>query len=515
MIPLAQLLMPITQVGAGQHGNVGGSLGSAGEMLADIRNREDQLAQRKAEADAQNANTGRQLDISEKKVDETNEYYRERNRINALKVDDDKKQKGEKRAQALFDAFRKAKTPEEKDGIRQELARAGFSVDESDSDLPVAPGVDKPTGAPAKPKEDTGVGAALSAFFGPVASAVKATQGGGEPGSQSEPGLINWDLLGFGAPKAPEKPKRGGKFTVKDAEGNVVQATDEPMALDKKKQAILASARPLIDDGRSPFNAEAADRAANTAAGILESTGDAKYATDKFIELYKSESDQQFKKNRLPGAPGAGGPAGPSKAEIKLSEYENKAVNDIIARVGRDYHVRAATDSENEALQSLKMMQEMDSGTGDYAALAGIMRSFSGKAVSDRERAAFTGGEGFWSEMETKANRYLHNGRYDPVFMRELEQELSLIVERSREAKAAAAKVGVGEARGSRLSDSAVDVVSGHFSGTFNESPPAPTRRPAGKSVATPVANAPAAPGGTDDAELLRRYRASKGQKAN
>lgn len=458
------------------------------------------MAQQQQQSDAEMALKGQQLGIEKIATEGKNRYYDAQADTHRLDVENRGKIAGEKRVNVLMDAFRKAKTPDERDAIRQELTRNGFNVAEQDTDLPEIPG--QPGAKPAAPKEEKGVGAFLNLFGDQMSKAFQ----GGAGGDQVAAGGASSSLDGLQTPAVPQKPKRGGKFVVTDKEGNPVVTYDEPLHKSQGRQRILDAAEPLIGGGRTPENEAAAQRAADAAAGALDATGDSKYALDTFMKLYAAETGQ-FKKEHRQGVGGGGGPAGPTKVDIKLSEFDNKTVNDIIHRVETTYHTKAASDSENDALQGLKMIQDLDSGTGDYAALANYMKSMSGKAVSDKERAAFTGGEGFWAEMETRGNRYLNGGRYAPEFMRELEKVLMATVERAREAKSAAAKVAAGEARGSRVSEAGVDVASGHFSGTFAQAPPT-SLRPAAKTPTAVRENAPST--GQSDQDLVRAWKGRK-----
>lgn len=512
MIPLAELITPQTPVGQGLHGGWGTSLGEAGQMMADTAEKDRLFKQKQLEDLARWQDEAAGRGIQREHVEGTNRYYDAQAETHRMGVDEKNRLEAEKRANVLFDAFRKAKTPPEREAIRQELARNGFNVSEHETDLPAEPGTENPP-APTGPKEPDVKGAAqdwwtaLSAPFkagGGDAEAAKDSAGGASASS-----LMPWDLLGFGDQKkpAPETPKRGGKFVVTDKTGNTVLTYDEPVQRVQARQHILDAAAGLIDHSRTPENKQAATRAADVAAAALDATGDSKYALDTFLKTYQAETSQ-FKKAPVAGVGGTGG-GGPSKTAIKLEGMDREATNQIITRVARDEHTKAAADTEQDAIQGLKLIQDMNSGTGDFGAFSQYLKSMSGKVVTDREREQFQGSEGIWTELENKSAKYFNNGRYAPEYMHELEKVLLLTLQRAREARVRASKIAQGEARGLGLTPEAVDVVGGHFTGDFAAEAPKPlsTKGAAkGPKSSTPVGNSP------DDAELIRRWKATHGQ---
>jgi hypothetical protein len=289
------------------------------------------------------------------------------------------------------------------------------------------------------------------------------------------------------APAAPTTPSRGGKFVFKDKSGAILHSYDEPLESARSQVIINNALGGLRESATTERERSAADAAIKAGANFLQGGSTIKESADLALSMYGRAVAGQGYKKTYEQSPGGGGPAGPTKTDIKLSELDRKTTNEIIHRVETTEHVRAAADSETDALQGLQYIRQMQSGMGDFAAFAKWLQSISGKVVTDRERQQFMGSEGVWTGISNEAGKYVNGGRFDEAFMRQLEKVFMGSVQRAREKRAQAAKTAQGEARGMGLSDAAVDVVGGHFTGEFGGT--------TARQIA-PDSSKPASPGG-------------------
>jgi len=516
--PFAGLITPITPV-APAGGQMGAALGEAGDAAALQRERDRQFQQKQLDDYQKWLDQAADREVKSKHFDQINAYYNAQTALHKDQLAEKQNALGEKRAQQLFDAFRKAKTPQDRENIRQELQRAGFTVTEADTELPEEPAAAPAEAAPAPaaapgtyahpPKpggalppiskatkgvlqnhaEPNTVGMGRGGITLPVqktqpmgidafmaspeaqasAASPEAASAGGElpPEMQKNPydggSLFPWDLAGFPEPKppTPEKPKRGGKFTVTDKSGNQVLQYDEPLQQQKMRQDILRVGEPLITQGRNEINRDAANRAADAAAADYAAFGDSGKAIDLFTKLYGQQVGQ-FKKE-FPGG-GGGGPAGPSKTDIKLAERDDTLVQHVIGRVGGQYEMKAVDQSITMAKNSLSSMNE-HTGMGDLNAFKQYLLAMSGKVVTDKEMEQFMHSSGAWTGWEKKYNEYMNEGKFPPQFLRSLQTLMQGFIANAEAKRKELGENAYQQVLGLQGSEQAAAVARGHFTG--------------------------------------------------
>lgn len=340
----------------------------------------------------------------------------------------------ERRVQQLLAELRKAKPfSKEREMIRQELTSLGQSVEESDTELPQtetqSPIVSPIDIAPPIPKKQI-MGNADP--FGPGTPAVKEEERPDDPD----------DPFGLAAPKAPpapgvlgiapDKPKRGGKFTVRDEKGNLVMAYDEPVEKERSRGSMKNILGPIVTGARSKEEKAAAQAALDAATGAVESGGyTTKEAADYGRQIYKDEMGR-YKTERRPGSvPAGGASSGPSKeARIRmgaLSDDTLKTVDTISkSRQIPDVHKTLSSVSRMQAL-----LQDADTdpdGFKQHAAMSQYLKEISGAQVSDKERADIFGGAGKQEYWLNEINKYTNGGRMPGGLIRGLRD----VAERAR-----------------------------------------------------------------------------------
>jgi len=172
-------------------------------------------------------------------------------------------------ASALFDSFRKAKTPVERRAVMDELQRLGYSVEEQETGLPGEPppaaaaeAAPSQPGSPATPGKTARPGKAprpnakFSAALGQLVASENAQEAPVDESSLGIGGIAS--VLGVPAagamsgetgessaagdvaapPAAPAAPTRGGRFVIKDKSGATVHQYDEPLERMKSQLAI-------------------------------------------------------------------------------------------------------------------------------------------------------------------------------------------------------------------------------------------------------------------------------------
>lgn len=416
------------------------SIGEFGQMLNDNANRKRMLGQQDAHFQQEMGLRQRQAAESERwhkdAVDARREMAHEKNELTK-----------EKRVNTLLDALKKAvrlNQRAEADMIRQELSSMGYKVEEVASEYQdpaeavasegPAPGGPGPLGMVQGPKPgkappvDPSVSKVLkpgmkpgkTSAFGPALDAYMAGEGGASPEPKPELGSpFPWESLGLGAP--PEKPTatpgRGGRFIVRDKQGNLVQSFDQGMETQRQAQAILQMMAPRIGDTSTPEKQKAADKAAKAGVAALEVL-----PVDKAVQLATDAYFKEmgtYKDQKLPSTLGSGGGGVVSKEERMRMGAFSDDVKDIINQVKNEYNTAATEKASAIGERGLSML-EGDSGFMDAQALGQLMKEMSGLTVSDRERAFIEGSEGKIAEYQRELNKWIGSGRLPPELQKGL-----------------------------------------------------------------------------------------------
>lgn len=420
-----------------------------------------------------------QNQIEQSSTEGKNRYYDAQAATHRMAQEQAKDAAFEKRSQVLFDAFRKAKTPVDRQAIRDELQRLGYSVEEQSTDLP---DTTLQTTAAAEPppvltsktyKNQPKPNKSFSAALGQIVADENATPTAADESTLGPGSLAS--VLGVPAAQAMSgeaggasaatdiaaPPSRGGKFVIKDKSGAIVHSYDEPLERMKTQTIVNSAMGGLREAAQTDREKAAADAAVKAAAGLVDGGVDLDKAARLGLDTYKNTLQQEFKKTYPQGAGGGGG-----GQDLKTRRFEGEERNRIIGRVGRDFNVKAADEVSNFAQRALAKM-DLATGTGDFAAFADWLKEESGKVVTDKEREQFMSSAGGFTGLKNKVDRWTNGGRFDPQYMAEVRGLMESMVKSIQEQKAHAADVAVGEATSSGLSPQSVDVVGGHFTGKF------------------------------------------------
>lgn len=395
-----------------------------GDQLQRDRLARAELAQRQSQFEAKNA-------LEAKEVAGKNKYYEDlidARRENSAAMRDEKK---EKRVSVLMDAFRRAKTPRDRDLIRQELTRLGYAVEEDDTEMPdtttaqaplLSPLDAAPSPAPGKPgapvpKVDPKFKAALGAEMAKDDDPF----GLNEQPSQGDPTPLDPLLFGAGAP-APQQPKRGGRFTVRDDKGNLAMTFDEPVERQKSRMAVSSVLTPLIGQASNPEEKAAAQVATDAAANAVDAGFSMQDAAKFGAELYHKEM-ARYKTERRPGAVGAGGGSGGISKEDRMRlGGVGGDLEKVIDQVSRDGAMPSLTKAEADVKRGISMLEGGRTGFRDTQAMGMLLREMSGLTVSDREYERVVGGGSKLSELERKVNSYVGGGQLPDDIVRELQE---------------------------------------------------------------------------------------------
>jgi hypothetical protein len=402
-------------------------LGDAGEMMQNERLQQQKMAQNESQYT-------RTHDLQTEEARGKNKYYEDlidaRKQATREKSDEQK----DKRVSTLLDAFRRAKTPRDRDLIRQELTRLGYSVEEDDTQLPdtnaapapavgpldaLAPTKAAPTGKPA-PKVDPKFQAAL----GQEMQKDQDPFGLGEPAPDegAAPAPMDWGALGIPGMASPEKPKRGGRFTVRDQKGNLAQTFDEPVEREKSRQAVSSVLTPLIGQASNPEEAAAARVAADAATNAIDAGFSMQEAAKFGTDIYHKEMGR-YKTEKRPGAVGSGGAGGMSRQEQSRVGAASDDTLAVVKEVGTRHDVQGVHKSLSSASKMDDLLSTADKdGFSGGAALSAYMKDISGATVGKEEVERIVGGAGKMSELETKLNRYTNGGKLDDDLIRGLKR---------------------------------------------------------------------------------------------
>lgn len=464
----------------------------------------EQARQDKLAADARN------YELEKLATEGKNRYYDSQAETHRMAQEQARNAATEKRASALFDSFRKAKTPVERRAVMDELQRLGYSVEEQETGLPAeappeAPAAEaapaqpgspaaptKPARAPKTPKPNKKFMSALgqivadesapeekfSAYMddmgketglGPINKEPLVGPGAlasvlGIPGAEAASGEASGASAAgdVAAPEVPAAPTRGGRFVIKDKSGATVHQYDEPLERMKSQLAIKGALGAMGVAASNDRERNAVQAASVAGAQMLDLGLQPDQAVKYSLDVYNKTLNQEYRKSYPQGHGGGGG----GGQDLKTQRFEGEERNRIITRVSRDFNVKAADEVSNFATRAIDKMN-LATGTGDFGAFADWLKEESGKVVTDKEREQFMSSAGGFTGLKNKIDRWTNGGHFDPAYMGEVRGLMETILHSIEAQKAKAAEIARQEAAGSALSPGSVDVVSGHFSGKF------------------------------------------------
>ena len=426
VMPLDLFITPYTPVdrmptaGAGYK-----ALGDFGRDLSERAYRDKQFAEGQRQFDQKHA-----LDVEQQK--DTRAYHtdlidarREASR-NALESKRDAK------VSALLAQMRKSANAnrwDEVDSIRQELTRMGYATEESDTEFEppeaeasktaaaLAPDVPSPKIPAAQvPKPDKKFAGALAAEmgkddpFGLGGPSIEASDPTGSP--------FPWEDHGI-AP-APKKKGPGGRFTTRDAQGNLVQTMDVPMEMEKDRQSIELALAPYIDDPQNPESQGAARRASQVAQKAIATGMSPDKALQLGIQSYKTEM-QRYKGQRLPSAQPTGG-GGVSKQEQQMGvQTFDKTLAAVKEGRAEQVIAKARTDL-SEAEQMEGMLSDPEKAFSNRAAMMDWLHAKIGSAQTRTELNNALGGAGAIAKLQMDLNNWTDGGRMPDEIRRGLLQ---------------------------------------------------------------------------------------------
>lgn len=440
----------------------------------------------------------------------------------------------DKRAAALMDAFRKAKNAQERDLIRQELTRIGYSVEEGETDLPdvaaVQPGVAPPNAvAPAQAgmAPPVGPGGFRTSEHMPedlrAESAMRAEIEGGAAGltknesARLSQGASGGGLGAFGiaGPAQMQKPKRGGRFTIRDSQGGLAQIYDEPMERERKRSAVSGMLQPYIGMSSNAEEKAAAEMAEKIAVAAIDGGVSEERAMLLGQRAYEKEMGR-FKMERRPGSIPTGGGGGMSKERrMTIGQFSDDLAK-IRDQVARDSNIKDIDKGEGLAQRGLSML-EGESGFTDGQALGQLMKELSGLTVSDAERNFIMGSEGKFNQLMVEANRIGGNARLPDDIRRGIRDVFNRAMQVSRERREKAGNLAYETTMRTLLAADPeeraqlADANRGYFTSRFESETPKPKSAGGGGARGGSPAPKSAAPaGGATDERKKKAIEAAK-----
>lgn len=449
-----------------------------------------------------------QNQIEQSATEGKNRYYDAQAATHRMAQEQAKDAAFEKRSQVLFDAFRKAKTPVDRQAIRDELQRLGYSVEEQSTDLP---DTTLQTTAAAEPppvltsktyKNPPKPNKSFSAALGQIVADENATPTAADESTLGPGSLAS--VLGVPAAQAMSgeaggasaatdiaaPPSRGGKFVIKDKSGAIVHSYDEPLERMKTQTIVNSAMGGLREAAQTTREKAAADAAIKAAAGLVDGGVDLDKAARLGLDTYKNTLAQEFKKTYPQGA--GGGAAGPSKTQLKIEGMDREQEDKIIRRVSGAYDAKGMHQGIAMARRAVSSL-DSGSGIGDLDAFKAYLLQMSGKVVTDKEMDQFMHSEGAWVGWEKKFNEYAAQGRFPPEFLQPLRAMFERFITLNSESLKQMGSNAREQAKRSHLSPDQQAIVYGNFTGDFGDQP---------------SSNGPDM---SSDEELVRKYRASKG----
>ncbi len=376
------------------------------------------------------AKEARDYELEKQHRDASDEYYRMEAETHRMNQQNAKNAANEKRTQALFDAFRKAKTPTDRKAIMDELKRLGFTVEEQASEFQGASPV-QASKAPIAPTPEKAAMGLIDSYDMPQAK-----------GERSALEMRNYDpvlgVAGAGAMSGEaggatagvdiQEPAGKGKFVIKDKSGIAVHSYDEPLELAKSRMIMNSAMGGLKEAARTDRERTAAEAAVNAAADLVPAGATLEqYATAaKFgLDMYgKAVAGQGYRRTYEP-AKGGGGPAStnvPTRLALKVGDQALTAYNMIHDNIAQDQAVKGANERYQSIQRGMSLLKaSSEGGMSEHAALKEYLNSISGKVVTDTELDKMLGSAGAWQKWLYQANQYLDSGRMPENFKRQLE----------------------------------------------------------------------------------------------
>lgn len=476
------------------------AMGSLADMIAEIAFRNKKLAEDARQADMSNA-------TNLEAVRGKNDYFGMEKDTHRMLAEDRataRTEKGEakqkQRLDFLQDAYRKAKTPAERQMILDQLRGHAASMNNSLEELPaedtatdVAPTAEAPAGG--KPgftpfqagKKAPAVNKGFAGALGAYMQTPEATASPAEGAEGAQPGGVNvspfpWDALGLPKPEGnamAAPPKGSGRFALKDKEGNLLQTFDTNSEGDSVRASIMAAAKERPGD--TPDEKHASEMAMQRATSLYPQVGAAK-AADIYDQTYKAVMSE-VKKRGVAGAGGSGaGAGGPSKAEMKLEGMDREEFHKIVNDFKGNYDVPATIKAERMA-QSAVADLDRGGGMNSLNALKQYMLQMSGKVVTDREMDQFLSSTGKWNNFEMKMNQWTKAGEMPPEFKAALREMLGNFAMNASKRRLEMAQNAKESARLGGMDDSGQARVYGFFTGDYGGAPEKGALRDRGKKA--------------------------------
>lgn len=422
------------------------ALGQAGQLLSEGVRREQERKDRLAEQQ-------RRFELDQSEAAGKSDYYAAQAQTHRMAVEQSKNAATEKRAQALFDAFRKSKTPQERQAVRDELQRLGFSVEETDTELPdptaaatPAEAIASTTKAPAvagtkvrTPKVSKKFASALGQFMTDENEATVAPEEQSPASPFADPSGVAATTMGAMPSAAPAVPKasRGGRFVIRDKSGIQVSAYDEPAERARSqsfmRQALEARGLAATTDRER----RAVDAAVVAGSNAMDLLNDPNQALKHAEDTYHRTLQQEFRPAKA-GTAGAGGGGGGLGKEQRMrlggmSDDESK----IIDQVARDGKIQEVSKAGLHIQRGLDLLKGDRSGFRDTQAMAELLREMSGLAVTEQEYNRTVGGNGFKTLVEKALSFYTSTGKLPDETIRELQEVFTRAMNSYKTAKTA------------------------------------------------------------------------------
>jgi len=436
-----------------------------------------------------------------------NRYYDAQAATHRMAVEQAKNSDQEKRARALFDAFRKSKTPNERRAIADELQRLGFTVEEQATELPAeAPPVPAETAAPTSPaakapkapKPNAGFMSALgqivtdeNAQEAPVdeASLGKGSLASvlGISGAQADASTAG-GASAEGEIAAPGTPTRGGRFVIKDKSGATVHSYDEPLERMKSQMSIKGALGAMGLAATTEREKAAVEAASKAGAQMLDLGLAPDQAVKYAVDIYGKTLNQEFKKTYPQGAGGgSGGPVMGKEERQRVSALSDDA-SKIIDQVARDEKKGEVSKAGLHINRGLELLKGDRSGFRDTQAMAQLLREMSGLAVTEQEYNRTVGGEGFRTLVEKALSFYGSTGKLPDETIRELKAVFQRAQASYKRALAAMGTKAYEQVKRRLLlatpeeREAQADAARGYFTDEYSDSaaPAAPKGKPGG-----------------------------------
>lgn len=488
------------------------ALGQAGQLLSEGVRREQERKDRLAEQQ-------RRFELDQSEAAGKSDYYAAQAQTHRMAVEQSKNAATEKRAQALFDAFRKSKTPQERQAVRDELQRLGFSVEETDTELPdptspatPAEAIASTTKAPAvagtkvkTPKVSKKFASALGQFMQDENDATVAPEEQSPASPLADPSGVAATTMGAMPSAAPAVPKasRGGRFVIRDKSGIQVQSYDEPVERMKGQTAIRSTLGAMGLAAVTDRERAATQAASEAGAQMLDLGLQPAEAVKYAVDIYGKTLKQEFRPAKA-GTAGAGGGGGGMGKEQRMrlggmSDDESK----IIDQVARDGKIQEVSKAGLHIQRGLDLLKGDRSGFRDTQAMAELLREMSGLAVTEQEYNRTVGGNGFKTLVEKALSFYTSTGKLPDETIRELQEVFTRAMGSYKTAKVAMGQKAYDQVKRRLITgtpeerEAQADAARGYFTDEYSDK---------GGSAAPP-ASAGAA---QSDEELVRAWKGGK-----